>query len=148
MNAFDEDNKGNGILQFYIFFWENIGHTKEAIIAAEQQLTKDKLALENFNYNINKFMTHVQTYIRQIMSAGLQPTNQHYILKFSALKEIDQDEFKLIIMKLYEGWHTGVGEGSSISVLQLLSRVDSEFKCLQHLGQWTTKNKASELLGL
>jgi hypothetical protein len=125
-----------------------MGQTKEAIIAAEQQLSKDKLALENFNFDILKFTTHVRTYIRQIMSAGNQPTNQHYILIFSALKEVEQDEFKLIIMKLYEGWRTGQGEGADITVLQLLAKADSEYKRLKMLGQWMTKNKASELLGL
>jgi hypothetical protein len=29
-----------------------MGQTKEAIIAAEQQLSKEKLALENFNFDI------------------------------------------------------------------------------------------------
>ncbi len=82
------------------------------------------------------------------MSAGLQPTNKHFILIFSSLKEVEQDEFKLTIMKLYEGWHTGSGTGANITVLQLLARANSEYKRLQILGQWTTKNKSSELLGL
>jgi hypothetical protein len=82
------------------------------------------------------------------MSAGLQPTNQHFILTFSSLKEVEQDEFKLTIMKLYEGWRTGSGTGANITVLQLLARANSEYKRLQILGQWTTKNKSSELLGL
>ena len=33
-------------------------------------------------------------------------------------------------------------------MLQLLARADSEYKRLVQLGQWTTKNKTSELLGL
>lgn len=132
MNAFEEDTKGDGIPQFYVCLRKNIGHTKEAIIAAEQQLSKDKLALENFNHDINKFTTHVRTYIRQIMSTGLQPTNQHFILIFSSLKEVEQDEFKLTIMKLYEGWRTGSGEGSNITILQLLARANSEYKRLQN----------------
>jgi hypothetical protein len=125
-----------------------MGQTKEAIIAAEQQLSKEKLSLENFNHDIQKFTTHVRTYIRQIMSAGIQPTNQHFILIFSALKEVEQDEFKLIIMKMYEEWRVGKGEGANITVIQLLAKADSEYKRLKMLGQWTTKNKASELLGL
>jgi hypothetical protein len=67
-------------------------------------------------------------------------------LIFSALKEVNQDAFKLTIMKLYEGWRTDSGNGSNITALKLLARADSEYKWLQHLGQWTTKNKASELL--
>ncbi len=67
---------------------------------------------------------------------------------FSALKEVEEAEFNLIIMKLYQEWRTGTGEGSRLTMLQLLAKADSEFKRLQHLGQWTTKNKASELLGL
>jgi hypothetical protein len=35
--------KGDGILQFYVFLQENFGNTKELIIAAEQQLSKEKL---------------------------------------------------------------------------------------------------------
>jgi hypothetical protein len=77
-----------------------------------------------------------------------KPTNQHFILIFSALNEVEQDELKLIILKLYEGWRTGQGEGSNITVIQLLARADSEYKRLKLLGQWSTKNKVSELLGL
>jgi hypothetical protein len=40
------------------------------------------------------------------------------------------------------------GEGSNTTVIQLLARADSEYKRLKLLGQWSTKNKASELLGL
>jgi hypothetical protein len=121
MNAFEEESKGDGILQWYIFLRENMGQTKEAIIAAEQQLSKEILALENFNFDIQKFTTHVRAYIQQIMSAGNQPTNQHFILIFTALKKVEQDEFKLIIMKLHEGWCTSQGEGSNITVIQLLA---------------------------
>jgi hypothetical protein len=54
--------------------------------------------------------------------------NQHFILIFPALKEASEEEFKLTIMKLYEGWSTGRGEGANISILQLLARADSEYK--------------------
>jgi hypothetical protein len=45
MSAFKKETKGDGILLFYVFLWENVGYTKEAIIAAEQQHTKEKLSL-------------------------------------------------------------------------------------------------------
>ncbi len=45
MSAFEEETKGDGILLFYVFLQENVSYTKEAIIAAEQQLTKEKLSL-------------------------------------------------------------------------------------------------------
>jgi hypothetical protein len=148
MNAFDEETQNNGVLLFYVFLRENVGFTNEAIIAAEQQLTKEQLALENFQFDIFKFTTHVRTYIRQIIGAGQQPTKQHFILVFSALKEAEEAEFNLIIMKLYQEWRTGAGEGSRLTMLQLLAKADSEYKRLLQLGQWTTKNKSSELLGL
>ncbi len=34
MYTFEEETKGDGILQWYVFLHENIGHAKEAIIAA------------------------------------------------------------------------------------------------------------------
>jgi hypothetical protein len=50
IKAFKEDMKGDRIVLFFVFiFRENIGYTNEAIIAAEQELTREKLALENFN---------------------------------------------------------------------------------------------------
>ncbi len=33
-------------------------------------------------------------------------------------------------------------------MLQLLAKANTEYKCLQQLGQWTTKNPSSELLGV
>jgi hypothetical protein len=74
MSAFEEEIQDDGVLLFYVFLREHIGFTNEAIIAAEAQLTKEKLALENFQFNILKFTTHVRAYIRQIMGAGQQPT--------------------------------------------------------------------------
>ena len=82
------------------------------------------------------------------MAAGALITNQHYILIFSSLKETDDEEFKSIIMQLYEGWRTGKGDGANISIMQLLAWADSEFKRLTVLGQWKTKAKSSEFLGL
>jgi hypothetical protein len=148
MNAFEEETQGDGILLFYIFLRENIGFTNEAIIAAKAQLTKEKLALENFQFDIFKFTTHVCTYIRQIMGAGQQPTKQPFILVFSALKAVEEDEFKLIIMKLYQEWRSGKSKGATLTLLQLLARADSKYKRLSQLGQWETKNKSSDLLGL
>jgi hypothetical protein len=148
LSAFDEETQNDGVLLFYVFLRENVGFTNEAIIAAEQHLTKEKLALENFQFDIFKFTTHVRTYIRQIIGAGQQPSKQHFILVFSALKEAEESEFNLIIMKLYQEWRTGAGEGSRLTMLQLLAKADSEYKRLLQLGQWTTKSKSSELLGL
>jgi hypothetical protein len=82
------------------------------------------------------------------MNAGAPITNRHYILVFSALKEVEDEEFKSIMMQFYEGWRTGNGEGSNRSTIQLLARADSEYKQLTVLGQWKTKAKSSELLGL
>jgi len=69
-------------------------------------------------------------------------------LFFSALKEAEDEEFKSIIMRLYEGCRTGNGEGLNMSIIQLLARADSEYKRLTALGQWKTKAKSTELLGL
>lgn len=148
MSAFEEETLGDGILLFYVFLREHVGYTKEAIIAAEQQLMKEKLALENFQFDINKFTSHAWLYLRQIMNAGSPITNQHFILIFSALKETTEYEFKLTMMRLYEGWCTCKGEGANITIFQLLARADSEYKRLVQLGQWAAKRNSSELLGL
>jgi hypothetical protein len=69
-------------------------------------------------------------------------------LIFSALKESLEDEFKLIIMQLYDSWRRGQGDGANITIMQLLARADSEYKRLCQLGQWTTRNKSNDLIGL
>ncbi len=70
MNDYDEETKGDGILLFHIFLRKNIGYTNEAIIAAEQELTKEKLALENFQFDIHKFTAHVRKYFKQSAVQG------------------------------------------------------------------------------
>jgi len=105
----------------------------------------EALSLNNFNHDIGQFTKHARTYLRKIMAAGASITNQHYILIFSSLKETNDEEFKSIIMQLYEGWRTGKGDGANISIMQLLAWADSEFKHLTVLGQWKTKAKSSEL---
>jgi hypothetical protein len=57
------------------------------VIAAEHNLTKEKLALANSNNDTTKFTNHAMTHIRKIMNAGSPVTNQHSILIFSMLKE-------------------------------------------------------------
>jgi DUF438 domain-containing protein len=133
MASFDEETQGDGV---------------EGLTVAKQNLTKDKLALENFHYDISKFTAHVRTYIHQIIGAGLQPTKQHFILVYSALKDTDEAEFNLIIIQLLKEWRSGTVEGSRLTMLQLLAKVESEYKRLVQLGQLTTKNKSSELLRL
>jgi len=49
-------------------------------------------------------------------------------------------------MQLYGGWGTQKSKGENMTILQLLARADTEYKLLLSLGQWTTKNKSSELL--
>jgi len=51
-------------------------------------------------------------------------------------------------MKLYQEWRSGKGEGATLTILQLLAWADSEYKRLSQLGQWETKNKSGNLLGL
>jgi len=106
-------------------------------------LTKDKLALENFYFDIFKFTTHVRTNIRQIIGAGLEPTKQHFILVFSALKEVEEEEFKLFIMKTLPGMAFRQRRWCQYQYASA-----SEYKRLLQLGQWVTKNKSSDLLGL
>jgi hypothetical protein len=45
ISAYEEETKGNRILLFHVFLCENVRYTKEAIIAAEQQLSEEKLQL-------------------------------------------------------------------------------------------------------
>jgi hypothetical protein len=148
MSAVEEETRGDGILLFYIFLREYMGYSKDAIVAAEQQLTKEKLALENFEHDISKFTSYARTHLRRIINAGSPITNQHFILIFSALKDSHEDVFKLIIMQLYDSWCRGNGKGANITIMQLLARVDTEYKGLQQLGQWMTKNQSTELIGL
>jgi hypothetical protein len=148
MASFEEETQGDGVLLCSVFLRETVGFTNEALIVVEQHLTKEKLALENFQYDITKFTAHVRSYIHQIIGAGLQPTKQHFILIFLALKEAEEAEFNLIIIQLYKEWRSGTGEGARLTLLQLLAKVNSEYKHLQQLGQWKTKNKTSDLLGL
>jgi hypothetical protein len=67
------------------------------------------MAHDNFQDDICKVTTHVRTYIHQITGAGQQPTKQHFILVFSALKEAEETEFNLIIMQMYKEWRSGKG---------------------------------------
>jgi hypothetical protein len=43
ISAFEEETKGDGILQFYIFLLENV------------RCTKEKLTVENFDHDITQF---------------------------------------------------------------------------------------------
>jgi hypothetical protein len=51
-------------------------------------------------------------------------------------------------MQLYDSWHRGQGEGANITIMQLLAKADSEYKHLCQLGQWTTRNKTNDFIGL
>lgn len=71
---------------FYVCPREYVWYSKEVVIAAEQQYTNEKLTLENFDCDIQKFIAHARLYIWQILNTGSPITNQHCILTFSSLK--------------------------------------------------------------
>jgi len=78
--------------------------------------------------------------IWKIQAAGDWIMSQHFRNMFNSLKETHSEEFRLQILTWSQNWCTGIREGSTWMVMQLLAKIDLEYTHLKNLGQWQISN--------
>jgi len=148
MDAHTEEHDGDGVVMWMCCLQEFAGSSREALIAAQEALHPNKLNLDSFNMDVKSFTSYCRTHFRMLLKAGRQPTEDHFIHIYTALKKANTEEFRLQIIDWYRNWRQGAGAGSQWTMMQLLAKVDLEYTRLLELGQWETNDPNSTVVAL
>jgi len=146
MSKCQELHDNDGVVLWFCFLHHFAGTTTETIIEAYSQLSENKLRLSLFNNDILKFTNVIRTPVRRLIKAKEPPTFQHFLLVFHSAMEAPNEEFRAYVISLYSDYRNN-GPTKSLSLLDLLDKLDLEYNRLQNLGRWT-KKEDSQLLAL
>jgi hypothetical protein len=146
MNRYQEAHEQDGVVLWFCFLQEFSGTTTANIIQANAMLLDAKLQLRLFRNDILNFTNYVRVPIRCLLKAKEQPSCQNFISVFHACMDAPNDEFKSYVTTLYTDYRND-GPTKSLSMLQLLDKLDIEYKRIHTLGRWE-KQKDPELLAL
>jgi len=146
MNRYQEAHEQDGIVLWFCFLQEFAGTTTANIIQANAMLLDTKLQLHLFGNDILRFTNYVRAPVRCLLKAKENPSCQNFISVFHACMDAPNDEFKTYVTNLYTDYRND-GPTKSLSMLQLLDKLDIEYKRIHTLGRWEKKQN-SELLAL
>jgi len=146
MSKYQELHDNDGIVLWFFFLQHFAGTTKENIIEAYSQLSETKLLLSLFNNHILSITNAIRTPVHQLIKAKEFPTFQHFLLVFHSAIEAPNEEFCAVVLSLYSDYRNN-GPTKSLSLLDLLDKLNLEYNRLQNFGRWT-KKEDSQLLAL
>jgi hypothetical protein len=146
MNRYQETHDQDGVVLWFCFLQEFAGTTTANIIQANAMLLDTKLLLQNFGKNILSFTNFVRAPVRTHLKAHEPPSRQHFISVFHSCLDAPNIEFQNFVTTLYADYRLD-GLTKQLSMLQLLDKLDIEYKRLETLGRWE-KKKYPEILAL
>jgi hypothetical protein len=146
MNRYQETHDHDGVVLWFCFLQEFAGTTTANIIQANAMLLDTKLLLQNFGKNILSFTNFVRAPVRTHLKAHEPPSRQHFISVFHSCLDAPNIEFQNFVTTLYADYRLD-GLTKQLSMLQLLDKLDIEYKRLETLGRWE-KKKYPEILAL
>jgi hypothetical protein len=146
MNRYQEAHEQDGVVLWFCFLQEFAGTTTATIIQANTMLLDAKLQLSLFGNDISNFTNYVRAPVRCLLKAKEKPSCQNFISVFHACMDAPNDEFKSYVTYLYTDYRNN-GPTKSLTMLQLLDKLDIEYKPIHTLGRWERK-QTSEILAL
>jgi len=146
MNRYQEAHDQDGVVLWFCFLQEFSGTTTANIIQAHAMLLDAKLQLYLFGNDILKFTNYIHTPVRCLLKAKEQPSCQNFISIFHSCMDAPNDELKSYVTNLYTDFRAD-DPTKNLTMLQLLDKLDCEYKRIQILGRWERK-KDPEILAL
>jgi hypothetical protein len=120
------------------FLRPSAGTATKNLFEAYSQLSESKLQLSNFQGNVLHFTNAIRTPIRRLLRANESPSFQHFPYVFHGVMDAPYDEFCTFVINLYTDYRKG-GPTCSLSMLELLDQLDTEYNRIFNLGRWTKK---------
>jgi hypothetical protein len=146
MLCYQELHDQDGVVLWFCFLQHFAGTTVENLIDAYFQLSKSKIQLSLFHENVLSFTSAIQVPIRRLLKANQSPNFQHFLTVFHGCIDVSNEEFRAFIISLYSDYQAG-GPTYSLSMLELLDKLDGECNRIKNLGRWT-KRENPQILAL
>jgi hypothetical protein len=146
MDRYQENHDQDGVVLWFCFLQAFAGTTTANVIQANAMLLDSKLQLHLFNNNILNFTNYVRAPNRCLLKAKETPSCQNFISVFHSCMDVPNDEFRNYVTNLYTDYRND-GPTKSLSMLQILDKLDTEYNRISTLGRWDHK-KDLELLAL
>jgi hypothetical protein len=146
MNRYQEAHEQDGVVLWFCFLQEFSGATTANIIQAHAMLLDAKLQLHLFGNDILKLTNYIRAPIRCLLKAKESPSCQNFISIFPSCMDAPNDEFRTYVTTLYTDYRND-GPTKSLTMLQLLDKLDSEYKRIHILRRWERKQDP-EILAL
>ncbi len=135
MQRYQELHNQDGVLLFFLFLQHFAGTTTEDLIDAYSQLSDSKLQLSLYQGNVLDFTNAIRVPVCHLLKANETPSIQHYLWVFQGCMDAPNEEFRNDIFTLYADFHNN-GTTKSLSMLQLLDKLDLEYNCINNLCRW------------
>lgn len=146
MQRYQEQHDQDGVLLYYLFLQHFAGTTTENLIEAYTQLQDSKLQLSLYQGNVLNFTNAIRIPVRRLIKAKELPSIHHYISVFQGCMDAPNEEFRNFIFTLYADFRNN-GPTKSLSMLQLLDKLDLEYNRINNLGRWI-KREDPQVLAL
>jgi hypothetical protein len=139
MQRYQELHDQDGVLLFFLFLQHFAGTTTENLIEAYSQLSDSKLQLSLYQGNVLQFTNAIRVPVRRLLKAKETPSIQHYLWVFQGCMDALNEEFRNFIFTLYADFHNN-GTTKSLSMLQLLDKLDLDYNRINNLGHWIKRD--------
>jgi hypothetical protein len=138
MQRYQELHEEDGVLLYFLFLQHFAGTTTENLIEAYSQLQDSKVQLTLYQGNVLNFTNALRIPVRRLLKAKEPPSIQHFISVFQGCMNAPNEEFRNFIFTLYADFRNN-GPTKSLSMLQLLDKLDLEYTRINNLGCWIKK---------
>jgi hypothetical protein len=146
MLRYQELHDQDGVVLWYCFLHHFAGTTVENLIEAYSALSETKIQLCLFQDNVLEYTNAIRLPIRRLIKANETPSFQHFLTVFHGCMEASNEEFRAFIIALYAEYRAG-GHAKSLTMLELLDKLDAEYNRINNLGRWT-KREDPQVLAL
>ncbi len=133
MQRYDELYDQDRVVLWFCFLTHFAGTSTENLIEAYSHLTETKIQLSNFQGNVLQFTNFIRAPIHHLIKAKETPTFQHFLYVFHGAMDAPNKEYRAFIIGLYVDYRKG-GPTKSLSMLDLLDQLDTEYNHINKLG--------------
>jgi len=135
MQKYHEVHGNDGVILYYCFLRHFAGTNAENIVEAYSQLSESKVKLSLYNGDVSKFTNAIRAPIHRLIKAKENPSVHHFLYIFHGCLDAPNEEFRHFIFQKEACFRRG-GPTRSLSLLDLLDELDTEYTRIKNLGRW------------
>jgi hypothetical protein len=144
MQKYHEVHGQDGVVLWYCFLHHFAGTSTENIIEAYSQLSESKVKLSLYQGNVHKFTNAIRVPLRRLIKANETPSIHHFLYVLHGCLDAPNEEFRAFIYNKETDFRNN-GPTRSLSLLDLLDQLDTEYTRICNLGRWNRQENPQVL---